>query len=86
MEAHLNFKSILDTDSVTSGGDWIGQMVSHPLPINTPSNIKDIIWERHGIEIPIFEWNGIHYIRCSFQVYNEKKDVDSLMSALESIF
>tara|TARA_Y100001970_G_C14199051_1_gene839978 strand:- start:343 stop:1479 length:1137 start_codon:yes stop_codon:yes gene_type:complete len=86
LEAHSNFKSILDTDSVTPGGDWIGQMVSHPLPINTPSNIKDIIWEGHGIEIPIFEWNGIHYIRSSFQVYNEKKEVDSLMSVLESIF
>ena len=86
LEAHSNFKSILNTDPISSGDDWIGQMVSHPLPINTPSSIKDIIWEGHRIEIPIFEWNGIRYIRCSFQVYNEKKDVDSLMSVLESIF
>ena len=86
MEAFSRFKSILGTNAISQESDWIGQMVSHPLPINTPSNIRDILWERHGIEIPIFEWNGIHYIRCSFQVYNEKKDVDSLMSALESIF
>lgn len=86
LEAHSNFKSILNTDPISSGDDWIGQMVSHPLPINTPSSIKDIIWEGYRIEIPIFEWNGIRYIRCSFQVYNEKKDVDSLMSVLESIF
>ena len=86
LEAHSNFKSILNTDPISLGDDWIGQMVSHPLPINTPSSIKDIIWEGHRIEIPIFEWNGVRYIRCSFQVYNEKKDVDSLMSVLESIF
>ena len=48
-------------------------MVSHPLPENTPSDIKEILWNEHKIEIPIFEWNGDYYIRSSFQVYNEKR-------------
>ena len=61
-------------------------MVSHPLPKDTPFDIKEILWNEHKIEIPIFEWNGDYYIRSSFQVYNEKKDLDSLMSVLRSIF
>ena len=86
LEAFSQFKSILGTNAISSGSDWIGQMVSHPLPVNAPLEIKDILMDNYKVEIPIFEWNGNRYIRSSFQVYNEKKDIDSLMSALDSIF
>ena len=86
LEAFSRFKSILGTNAISSGSDWIGQMVSHPLPVNAPLEIKDILMDNYKVEIPIFEWNGNRYIRSSFQVYNEKKDIDSLMSALDSIF
>ena len=86
LEVFSNFISMLGTEPLTKGGQWIGQMVSHPLPMNAPLEIKDILMEKYKVEIPIFEWNGNRYIRSSFQVYNEKKDIDSLMSALDSIF
>ena len=86
LEVFSNFISMLGTEPLTKGGQWIGQMVSHPLPVNAPLEIKDILMEKYKVEIPIFEWNGNRYIRSSFQVYNEKKDIDSLMSALDSIF
>ena len=86
LEVFSNFISMLGTEPLTTGGQWIGQMVSHPLPVNAPLEIKDILMEKYKVEIPIFEWNGNRYIRSSFQVYNEKKDIDSLMSALDSIF
>ena len=80
-----SFESVLGTRPITVGGDWTGQMVSHPLPVNATGDLKDILWNEYGIEIPIFEWSGASYIRPSFQVYNEEKDMDSLMNALESI-
>ena len=86
LEVFSNFISMLGSELLTKGGQWIGQMVSHPLPMNAPLEIKDILMEKYKVEIPIFEWNGNRYIRSSFQVYNEKKDIDSLMSALDSIF
>ena len=86
LEVFSNFISMLGTEPLTTGCQWIGQMVSHPLPVNAPLEIKDILMEKYKVEIPIFEWNGNRYIRSSFQVYNEKKDIDSLMSALDSIF
>ena len=86
LEMFSNFISMLGTEPLTTGCQWIGQMVSHPLPVNSPLEIKDILMEKYKVEIPIFEWNGNRYIRSSFQVYNEKKDIDSLMSALDSIF
>ena len=86
LEMFSNFISMLGTEPLTTGYQWIGQRVSHPLPVNSPLEIKDILMEKYKVEIPIFEWNGNRYIRSSFQVYNEKKDIDSLMSALDSIF
>ena len=86
LEVFSNFISMLGTEPLTTGSQWIAQMVSHPLPVNAPLEIKDILMEKYKVEIPIFEWNGNRYIRSSFQVYNKKKDIDSLMSALDSIF
>ena len=86
LEVFSNFISMLGTEPLTTGCQWIGQMVSHPLPVDAPLEIKNILMEKYKVEIPIFEWNGNRYIRSSFQVYNEKKDIDSLMSALDSIF
>ena len=61
-------------------------MVAHPLPKNAPEDLKDILLKDFKIEIPIFEWNGIKLIRASFQVYNDKNDLDSIVNALSSIF
>ena len=65
------------------GGEWIGQMVSHPLPKNLPSNLKDILWEDHSIEIPIFEWKHEKYIRVSIHGYNDRSDIKKLINALD---
>ena len=83
--AFNTFQSILETDPISVGGRWIGQMVSHPLPKNIDSNIKSILWDKYKIEIPIFTWNKQNYIRLSIQVYNDEKDVNILMRALKAL-
>ena len=85
IESLASFESVLGTRPITIGDGWIGQMVSHPLPSSAPRDLKDILWNKYRIEIPIFDWGGTSYIRSSIQVYNEKKDVESLMNALDSI-
>ena len=85
IESLASFESVLGTRPITIGDGWIGQMVSHPLPSSAPRDLKDILWNEYRIEIPIFDWGGTSYIRSSIQVYNEKKDVESLMNALDSI-
>ena len=83
--AFNTFQSILETDPISVGGRWIGQMVSHPLPKNIDPNIKSILWDKYKIEIPIFTWNKQNYIRLSIQVYNDEKDVNTLMRALKAL-
>ena len=79
------FQRVLRTDPISRGDDFLGQMISFPLPKNTNNKIKDILWENHNIEIPIFEWNKEKFIRLSIHIYNDQKDIDSLMNALQSI-
>ena len=85
LEVFSNFISMLGTEPLTTGSQWIGQMVSHPLPVNAPLEIKDILMEKYKVEIPIFEWNGTATYVLLFR-FIMKKDIDSLMSALDSIF
>ena len=79
------FPSVLNTEPISAGIEWLAQLVAHPLPKNIPSNLKKRLWEEYQIEIPVFEWNGQEFVRVSIQVYNTQKDVDLLMSALRSL-
>ena len=61
-------------------------MVSHPLPEKTPEDLKNILRRDFMIEIPIFKWNDIELIRASFQIYNDREDLEYMVNALTSIF
>ena len=86
--SHLagRLKHILGTESLFKNKDWIGQMISHPLPTNSPINLKDILWNDFKIEVPIFEWKKRNFIRVSAHFYNDQKDMDHLIKALKEIF
>ena len=43
------------------------------------------LWQKYRIEIPVFEWNNKKFIRLSIHLYNDQKDIDSLMNALRTI-
>ena len=83
-DTYSEFSSVLNTEPISAGKEWLAQLVAHPLPKNIPSNLKKGLWEEYQIEIPVFEWNEQEFIRVSIQVYNTQKDVDLLMSALRS--
>ena len=84
-DTYSEFPSVLNTASISTGREWLAQLVAHQLPKSIPSNLKKQLWEEYQIEIPVFEWNGQAYVRVSIQVYNTQKDVDLLMSALRSL-
>ena len=84
-DTYLEFSSVLNTEPISAGREWLAQLVAHPLPKNIPSNLKKRLWEEYQIEIPVFEWNRQEFVRVSIQIYNTQKDVDLLMSALRSL-
>ena len=83
--AFKNLELTLKTEPISNGGNWIAQMVSHPLPKSVPLDLKEILYNKHKIEIPTFMWRNRMFIRISMQVYNEKKEIDLLLSALSVI-
>ena len=61
-------------------------MISHPLPMDSPVNLKDMLWNDFKIEVPIFDWGKQNFIRVSVHFYNDQKDMDQLIKALKQIF
>jgi len=86
LEVSDDLKNLFGTDPLFKSEDWVGQMVSHPLPLNAPENLKEILWEKFLIEVPVFEWKKQKYIRVSAHFYNDKNDMKTLINALKIIF
>ena len=54
--------------------------------MDSPVNLKDILWNDFKIEVPIFDWRERNFIRVSAHFYNDQKDMDHLIKALKEIF
>lgn len=66
-------------------GQWFGQMCSIRLPSVDLTVLKNKLYDEFKIEVPVFEWNHIPMMRVSFQAYNNQRDSQALLSALESL-
>ena len=86
LEVSDDLKNLFGTDPLFKSEDWVGQMVSHPLPLTAPENLKEVLWKKFLIEVPIFEWKKQKYIRVSAHFYNGKNDMKTLINALKIIF
>lgn len=65
---------------------YFGQFVSIPLPDRiSPTLLKEELYSRYKVEVPIIAWNGRKLIRVSVQGYNTWRDIDKLLYALEHI-
>tara|TARA_B110000444_G_C18835788_1_gene595851 strand:+ start:1370 stop:2503 length:1134 start_codon:yes stop_codon:yes gene_type:complete len=76
---------LFNDEGLSVGGDWLGQMVSFPLPKGKFKNLKFILLNDYRIEVPIFNWRDREYIRVSVQAYNKWDDITQLIKALKTI-
>ena len=60
------------------------QMISMQLPEDAPSDLQELLYVEHRVEIPVFERAGGRVIRASYQGYNDESDLEALASALEA--
>ncbi|MHB8133811.1 MAG: aminotransferase class V-fold PLP-dependent enzyme [Anaerolineaceae bacterium] len=59
------------------------QMAAIELPIISDlGQFKTALYDNFQIEIPPIEWNNRHFLRISYQVYNDPQDLDRLYDAL----
>lgn len=63
---------------------WFMQMASSPLPTHLdPLWLKEALYDRFHIEVPVMKWKDQVLIRYSFQAYNSLADSEALIQALE---
>jgi isopenicillin-N epimerase len=69
---------------VPEGPEWYGTMAAMPLPPGDAEGLHQTLRHEHGIEVPVFEWQGRRLLRVSCHWYNTEADLDRLMTALRA--
>ena len=65
--------------------EFIGQMASVPLRTSKPQELKDLLYDKYKIQVPIMLLNDDVYLRYSINAYNSQADLDVLYRAVEDI-
>ncbi|MEO0045839.1 MAG: Isopenicillin epimerase [Bacteroidota bacterium] len=65
--------------------EFLGQMASIPVKTFKPTELKDLLYDKYRIQIPVMPLNGDIYLRYSINAYNTQEDLDILYKALEDI-
>lgn len=65
--------------------EFLGQMASVPVKTSKPAELKDLLYDKYRIQIPVMPLNGNIYLRYSINAYNSQEDLDILYKALEDI-
>lgn len=65
--------------------EFLGQMCSIPLNTKDPAALKELLYAKYKIEVPVMPLNGTVYLRISTQVYVTQQDIETLYEALEDI-
>jgi len=64
---------------------FLGQMASIRINTDKPAELKNMLYDKYKIQIPVMPLNGNFYIRFSINAYNQQDDLDKLYYALEEI-
>ena len=62
------------------------QMVAIPVPPMNAQLLKDTLFERYRIEIPVTSHKDMLFIRLSVQAYNTQEDLDALVDVVREIY
>lgn len=65
--------------------DYLGQICSIPIHTKAPQKLKQMLYEKYKIEIPVVTFSGNTYLRISFQAYNGVKEIETLIDAIKAI-
>jgi isopenicillin-N epimerase len=65
--------------------EFLGQMASIPIKTSNPVALKELLFDKYKIEIPLMPLNGNNFLRYSINAYNSQEDLDVLFQALQDI-
>ena len=86
LENYQRFCDLLNTKPLCPmTTEFLGQMASVPVTTEKPAALKELLYSKYKIQIPIMPLNGNFYVRYSIYGYNTQADLDTLYNALEDI-
>jgi isopenicillin-N epimerase len=65
--------------------EFLGQMASILIRTEKPMELKELLYSKYKIQIPIMPLNGNVYMRYSINVYNSQEDLEVLHRAITDI-
>lgn len=86
LDNYQRFCDLLNTTPICPiTNEFLGQMASIPVKTDEPQKLKELLFEKYQIEIPVMPLNGDFYIRYSINAYNSQKELDRLYEVLKEI-
>lgn len=82
----LRFCELLKSEPLAPvNDDFILQLFSVPINTPEPETLKDLLFNKYKIEIPVMPHADKVYLRYSIQAFNTQQDLDILEDALKNI-
>ena len=86
LENYQRFCDLLNTQPICPiTEEFLVQMASVPIKTSNPVELKNLLFDKYKIEIPVMPLNGNYFLRYSINAYNSQEDLDILYKALEDI-
>ena len=86
LENYQRFCDLVNTKPICPiSEEFLGQMASIPVRTKNPAALKELLYTKYKIQIPVMPLNGEVYIRYSINVYNSVEDLDVLYQAITDI-
>jgi isopenicillin-N epimerase len=84
LEQYPVFCELLKTKPLCKlSGEFSGQMCSIPIQTKNPFQLKEILYNKYKIEIPVMQRGSETYLRISYQVYNAPEELEYLKETLQ---
>lgn len=64
---------------------FLGQMCSIPIQTEKPLELKELLFQKYKIEIPVTKRLDSYFLRISLNAYNSQEDLDRLRFVLQEI-
>jgi isopenicillin-N epimerase len=78
-------KLLNSTPNAPITDEFIVQLFSIPIKTTQPVVLKDLLFEKYKIEIPVMPHENKVFLRYSIQAYNTQQDLDILTDAIKDI-
>ena len=83
---YQRFCDLLNTQPICPiTSEFLVQMASIPIRTSNPVELKELLFNKYKIEIPVMPLNGNYFLRYSINAYNSQEDLDVLYKALQDI-